>query len=187
MQGQGRDFSIFLIEQSPRFRFNRGMLLNAATALLRATDYDYLVFHDDDLTPTELGSLPYDFPYGGALFLTPTSHNAAEMICTHSWLDHGLPSKKDTQDCWQVFKAWHRAVSQRWHWESLSLSRIYAVAGGFPWCSSSLVSANHAVVLQEISLCTWHQLAFTLRFAHGSDSTSLPAWRWGWALPLQKA
>jgi len=65
LQAQGRDFTIFVLEQSPQaLRFNRGMLLNAGVALLAGSSYDYFVFHDVDTTPTEAGGLPYDYPYG---------------------------------------------------------------------------------------------------------------------------
>ena len=67
MQGQGRDFSIFIIQQSNRFRFNKGMLLNVGVSLLRRSDYDYFVFHDVDLTPSEIGQVPYDYPFGTSL------------------------------------------------------------------------------------------------------------------------
>ena len=64
VQAQGREFTIFVLEQSPTLRFNRGMLLNAGVALLAGSSYDYFVFHDVDTTPTEVGALPYDYPYG---------------------------------------------------------------------------------------------------------------------------
>ena len=64
LQAQGRDFGIFVLEQSASLRFNRGMLLNSGVALLAGSDYDYFVFHDVDTVPTETGAIPYDFPYG---------------------------------------------------------------------------------------------------------------------------
>lgn len=64
MQAQGRDFGIFVLEQSAGLRFNRGMLLNSGVALLMGSDYDYFVFHDVDTVPTETGAIPYDYPYG---------------------------------------------------------------------------------------------------------------------------
>ena len=64
VQAQGRDFGIFVLEQTSALRFNRGMLLNSGVALLAGSDYDYFVFHDVDTVPTETGAIPYDYPYG---------------------------------------------------------------------------------------------------------------------------
>ena len=64
LQAQGRDFGIFVMEQSPRLRFNRGLLLNAGVLVLAGSDYDYFVFHDVDTIPTESGSIPYNYPAG---------------------------------------------------------------------------------------------------------------------------
>ena len=57
MQAQGRDFGIFVIEQSPKNKFNRGALLNAGVLLLAGSGYDHFCFHDVDTIPTEVSLL----------------------------------------------------------------------------------------------------------------------------------
>ena len=68
LQAQGRDFDVFVLEQSTRLRFNRGALLNAGVLLLEGSDYDYYVFHDVDTVPIEkpLHNAQYDYPSGPA-------------------------------------------------------------------------------------------------------------------------
>ena len=46
MQGQNCSFDIFVLQQSPRLRFNRGALLNAGVLLLAGGQYSHFVFHD---------------------------------------------------------------------------------------------------------------------------------------------
>jgi hypothetical protein len=72
MQAQGREFEIFIIEQSSEHRFNRGALLNAAALLLQDSEHDYFVFHDVDTQPTKEGNIQYNFPTGPAPYhITP--------------------------------------------------------------------------------------------------------------------
>lgn len=72
-QEQGHDFSIFILEQSPRYKFNRGALLNAGVLLLQGSDYDWFVFHDVDTIPTATGAIKYARPSGKApSHLTPS-------------------------------------------------------------------------------------------------------------------
>jgi hypothetical protein len=84
LQAQGRDFTIFVLEQSSALRFNRGMLLNAGVTLLAGSSYDYFVFHDVDTTPTEVGGLPYDYPYG----LSPCTEGRT-LTYSSSLIDRG--------------------------------------------------------------------------------------------------
>lgn len=51
VQGQNRSFDIFVLQQSPRLRFNRGALLNAGVLLLAGGQYDHFIFHDVVSTP----------------------------------------------------------------------------------------------------------------------------------------
>ena len=97
MQGQGRDFSIFIIQQSNRFRFNKGMLLNVGVSLLRRSDYDYFVFHDVDLTPSEIGQVPYDYPFGTSLssfHISKPLEKFSPYRCAdhHNWLSQSAAS-----------------------------------------------------------------------------------------------
>ncbi|KAK9865177.1 hypothetical protein WJX84_007285 [Apatococcus fuscideae] len=72
LQNQARDFGIFIIEQTPELRFNRGALLNAGFLLLAGSDYDYFAFQDVDTVPTEAGNIQYEYPSGMVpLHLTP--------------------------------------------------------------------------------------------------------------------
>lgn len=72
LTAQGRAFTIFVIEQSPEYLFNRGALLNAGFQLLQGSDYDYFAFQDVDTVPTDRGTIQYSFPVGNApLHLTP--------------------------------------------------------------------------------------------------------------------
>jgi len=64
LAGTRQGFHNICVEQSSALRFNRGMLLNTGVTLLAGSSYDYFVFHDVDTTPTEVGGLPYDYPYG---------------------------------------------------------------------------------------------------------------------------
>ena len=52
MQAQNRSFDIFILQQSPGLRFNRGALLNAGMLLLSGSQYDHFCFHDVDTLPT---------------------------------------------------------------------------------------------------------------------------------------
>ena len=51
-QAQNRSFDIFILQQSPLLRFNRGALLNAGVLLLAGSEYDHFCFHDVDTLPT---------------------------------------------------------------------------------------------------------------------------------------
>lgn len=44
LTAQRRDFDIIVLEQTPRYLFNRGALLNAAILLLQGSAYDYFAF-----------------------------------------------------------------------------------------------------------------------------------------------
>ena len=82
MQAQGRSFTIFIIEQSRQFLFNRGALLNVGFQLLQGSDYDHFAFHDVDTLPTERGHIQYTYPAGIApLHLSPFGfHPAANFV-----------------------------------------------------------------------------------------------------------
>ncbi len=72
LQAQGRSFTIFVIEQSAQYLFNRGALLNSGFQLLKGSDYDYFAFQDVDTIPTDRGNVQYSYPAGAApLHLTP--------------------------------------------------------------------------------------------------------------------
>lgn len=72
LQVQGREFTIFILEQSPELLFNRGALLNAGFTILQASDYDHFAFQDVDTLPTTRGKIQYSYPTGKApLHLTP--------------------------------------------------------------------------------------------------------------------
>ena len=72
MQAQGRNFTIFIIEQSQQYLFNRGALLNTAVQLLQASHYDYFAFQDVDTIPRNKSTIQYSYPAGDApLHLTP--------------------------------------------------------------------------------------------------------------------
>ena len=72
MQAQGRDFDLFVLEQSPGLRFNRGALLNAGALLLAGSRYDHFVFHDVDTLPQLKANIGYSFPSGARpLHMTP--------------------------------------------------------------------------------------------------------------------
>lgn len=88
LQAQGRAFTIFVIEQSPEYLFNRGALLNAGFQLLQGSDYDYFAFQDVDTVPTDRGTIQYSFPVGNApLHLTPFRiHPAANFQVLDSML-----------------------------------------------------------------------------------------------------
>ncbi|KAL0033554.1 hypothetical protein WJX79_003213 [Trebouxia sp. C0005] len=69
---QGRNFTIFVIEQSAQYLFNRGALLNTGFQLLEGSDYDHFAFQDVDTIPTDRGNVQYSYPAGAApLHLTP--------------------------------------------------------------------------------------------------------------------
>lgn len=69
---QSRNFTIFILEQSPELLFNRGALLNVGFRLLQASDYDHFAFQDVDTLPTARGKIQYSYPVGSApLHLTP--------------------------------------------------------------------------------------------------------------------
>ena len=57
LQEQGRRFNIFVLQQSPRLRFNRGALLNAGALLLAGSEYDHFIFHDVDTLPQLRGNV----------------------------------------------------------------------------------------------------------------------------------
>ena len=82
MQAQNRNFTIFIIEQSPLYLFNRGALLNAGFLLLSASDYDHFAFQDVDTIPTDKGNIQYSYPVGKVpLHLTPYGiHPAANFV-----------------------------------------------------------------------------------------------------------
>jgi len=72
LQAQGRSFTVFVIEQSAQYLFNRGALLNIGFQLLEGSDYDYFAFQDVDTIPTDRGNVQYSYPAGAApLHLTP--------------------------------------------------------------------------------------------------------------------
>ena len=72
LQAQRRSFTIFVIEQSAQYLFNRGALLNIGFQLLKGSDYDYFAFQDVDTVPTDRGKVQYSYPAGVApLHLTP--------------------------------------------------------------------------------------------------------------------
>lgn len=81
MQAQGRDFGLFVMEQTARLRFNRGLLLNAGALLLAEYGYDFFVFHDVDTLPTEAGAVPYDYP-SGAPSAAPRPIAIVSATCT---------------------------------------------------------------------------------------------------------
>lgn len=66
LRSQGRVFDIFILQQSRRLRFNRGLLFNAGFLLLDGSDYDHFCIHDVDTLPTREGSIPYSYPAGKA-------------------------------------------------------------------------------------------------------------------------
>ncbi|KAK9828640.1 hypothetical protein WJX72_001249 [[Myrmecia] bisecta] len=81
LKAQDRDYTIFILEQTQQYRFNRGVLLNAGVLLLDGSDYDYFIFHDVDTIPTQLGSIPYEFPAGlKPLHLTPPGYHPNVMF-----------------------------------------------------------------------------------------------------------
>lgn len=54
LQRQQIDYGVYVVEQSPRGNFNRGMLFNIGfVESLRFADYDCFVFHDVDLLPED--------------------------------------------------------------------------------------------------------------------------------------
>ncbi|KAK9840809.1 hypothetical protein WJX81_006295 [Elliptochloris bilobata] len=66
------NFDIVVLEQSPRFRFNRGALLNAGVLLMSSLDHDYFVFNDADTVPAKDSGIHYAFPEGDLpLHVTP--------------------------------------------------------------------------------------------------------------------
>ena len=72
MQAQGREFDLFVLQQSPGLRFNRGALLNAGALLLAGSRYDHFVFHDVDTLPQLKANIGYSFPSGARpLHMTP--------------------------------------------------------------------------------------------------------------------
>ena len=53
-QRQLLDYTIFVIEQSPKEDFNRGALMNVGyTEALKLDDFDCFAFHDVDLVPED--------------------------------------------------------------------------------------------------------------------------------------
>lgn len=72
LMAQGRSFTIFVIEQSAQYLFNRGALLNIGFQLLHGSDCDHFAFQDVDTIPTDRGNVQYSYPAGAApLHLTP--------------------------------------------------------------------------------------------------------------------
>ena len=57
LRAQRLDFSIYVVEQTYRFPFNRGKLLNIGVAEAAADSADCVVLHDVDLLPENLGNL----------------------------------------------------------------------------------------------------------------------------------
>ena len=95
-QAEHVNFDIFILEQSPNFRFNRGALLNAGVLLTSSLDHDYYIFNDVDTVPAEGSGVHYDYPEGDRpLHVTPpgqhpkyahnvrfpASRNAASLAC----------------------------------------------------------------------------------------------------------
>lgn len=58
LTAQRRDFDIFVLEQTPRYLFNRGALLNAAVLLLQGSAYDYFAFQVRAWLSAPRGTLP---------------------------------------------------------------------------------------------------------------------------------
>ena len=86
MQAQGRSFTIFIIEQSTQFLFNRGALLNAGFQLLQGSDYDHFAFQDVDTLPTERGHIQYTYPVGIApLHLSPFGFHPAANFAVRTF------------------------------------------------------------------------------------------------------
>ena len=53
-QRQQIDYRIFVIEQTPKEKFNRGLLMNIGfVEANKMDDYDCFVFHDVDLVPED--------------------------------------------------------------------------------------------------------------------------------------
>lgn len=87
---QGRNFTIFILEQSPELLFNRGALLNVGYRILQGSDYDHFAFQDVDTLPTVKGKIQYSYPIGKApLHLTPFRlHPAANFEVKSSLPQH---------------------------------------------------------------------------------------------------
>jgi hypothetical protein len=71
-QAEKVNFDIIILEQSPNYRFNRGLLLNAGVLLTHSLDHDYYVFNDVDTVPAKGSGIHYTYPEGARpLHITP--------------------------------------------------------------------------------------------------------------------
>lgn len=68
-----RDFNIFIINQSRRYRFNRGALANVGYVLAKNLS-DYIAIHDVDLLPMN-NNLSYSYPKTGPYHLSSPEYH----------------------------------------------------------------------------------------------------------------
>lgn len=92
-QAEKVNFDIIILEQSPNYRFNRGLLLNAGVLLTHSLDHDYYVFNDVDTVPAKGSGIHYTYPEGARpLHITPPGMHPkyahAEVRRSFSLLHH---------------------------------------------------------------------------------------------------
>jgi hypothetical protein len=113
-------FSIFVIEQEPGQRFNRGKLMNVGFDIAK-NDYDWFCFHDVDLLPEDISyNYPEDPIHLGARLEQnnfempyPTFFGGVNMFCKEDFeLVNGFPN-----DYWG------------WGWEECDLRLRCELAG----------------------------------------------------------